>query len=77
MNEPDPSTTASKISRVTASAGNVTYATGRNISETVDRAAKLTAQRLHKPYSIEQLSRLLRKVYSWQRRQRIIGNNPS
>jgi PAS domain S-box-containing protein len=28
---------------------------------------------LHKPYSIEQLSRLLRKVAQWQRRKRIIG----
>ena len=28
---------------------------------------------LHKPYSIEQLSRLLRKVATWQRRQRILG----
>jgi PAS domain S-box-containing protein len=28
---------------------------------------------LHKPYSIEQLSRLLRKVATWQRRKRIIG----
>ena len=29
---------------------------------------------LHKPYSVEQLSRLLRKVASWQRRKRIIGS---
>ncbi len=28
---------------------------------------------LHKPYSIEQLSRLLRKVATWQRRQRILS----
>ena len=28
---------------------------------------------LHKPYSVEELSRLLRKVASWQRRKRIIG----
>ena len=28
---------------------------------------------LHKPYSIEQLSRILRKVATWQRRQRILG----
>jgi PAS domain S-box-containing protein len=28
---------------------------------------------LHKPYSIEQLSRLLRKVANWQRRSRILG----
>ncbi|MGW5840127.1 PAS domain-containing protein [Methylorubrum extorquens] len=28
---------------------------------------------LHKPYSVEQLSRLLRKVASWQRRRRMIG----
>ena len=28
---------------------------------------------LHKPYSIEQLSRLLRKVATWQRRKRIMG----
>jgi DNA-binding NtrC family response regulator len=28
---------------------------------------------LHKPYSIEQLSRLLRKVAQWQRRKRIVG----
>ena len=28
---------------------------------------------LHKPYSVEQLSRLLRKVAIWQRRKRIIG----
>jgi len=28
---------------------------------------------LHKPYSIEQLSRLLRKVATWQRRKRILG----
>lgn len=28
---------------------------------------------LHKPYSIEQLSRLLRKVATWKRRKRIIG----
>jgi PAS domain S-box-containing protein len=28
---------------------------------------------LHKPYSIEQLSRLLRKLAAWQRRKRIIG----
>ena len=28
---------------------------------------------LHKPYSVEQLSRLLRKVATWQRRRRIIG----
>ena len=28
---------------------------------------------LHKPYSIEQLSRLLRKVATWQRRKRIVG----
>ena len=28
---------------------------------------------LHKPYSVEQLSRLLRKVATWQRRKRIIG----
>ncbi|MCJ2050095.1 ATP-binding protein [Methylobacterium sp. J-070] len=28
---------------------------------------------LHKPYSIEQLSRLLRKVATWQRRRRILG----
>jgi DNA-binding NtrC family response regulator len=29
---------------------------------------------LHKPYSVEQLSRLLRKVATWQRRRRILGN---
>ncbi len=29
---------------------------------------------LHKPYSVEQLSRLLRKVATWQRRKRIIRN---
>ena len=28
---------------------------------------------LHKPYSVEQLSRLLRKVATWQRRRRILG----
>ncbi|MCJ2050023.1 PAS domain-containing protein [Methylobacterium sp. J-070] len=28
---------------------------------------------LHKPYSVEQLSRLLRKVATWQRRKRIMG----
>ena len=28
---------------------------------------------LHKPYSIEQFSRLLRKVANWQRRRRILG----
>lgn len=28
---------------------------------------------LHKPYSIEQLSRLLRKVANWQRRRRSLG----
>ncbi|MCE4226995.1 response regulator [Methylobacterium sp. C25] len=28
---------------------------------------------LHKPYSIEQLSRLLRKVENWKRRKRILG----
>lgn len=28
---------------------------------------------LHKPYSIEQLSRLLRKLATWQRRKRILG----
>jgi CheY-like chemotaxis protein len=28
---------------------------------------------LHKPYSVEQLSRLLRKVATWQRRKRILG----
>ena len=28
---------------------------------------------LHKPYSIEELSRLLRKVATWQRRKRILG----
>ena len=28
---------------------------------------------LHKPYSIEQLSRVLRKAATWQRRKRIIG----
>ena len=28
---------------------------------------------LHKPYSVEQLSRLLRKVATWQRRRRIVG----
>lgn len=28
---------------------------------------------LHKPYSVEQLSSLLRKVATWQRRKRIIG----
>ena len=27
---------------------------------------------LHKPYSIEQLSRVLRKVATWQRRRRIL-----
>jgi CheY-like chemotaxis protein len=30
---------------------------------------------LHKPYSVEQLSRLLRKVATWQRRKRIIGKS--
>ena len=30
---------------------------------------------LHKPYSVEQLARLLRKVATWQRRKRIIGNS--
>jgi hypothetical protein len=29
---------------------------------------------LHKPYSVEQLSRLLQKVATWQRRKRIISN---
>lgn len=29
---------------------------------------------LHKPNSIEQLLRLLRKVATWQRRRRIVGN---
>ncbi|MCJ2129578.1 PAS domain-containing protein [Methylobacterium sp. E-045] len=29
---------------------------------------------LHKPYSIENLSRLLRKVATWQRRKRIVGS---
>jgi len=29
---------------------------------------------LHKPYSVEQLSRLLPKVATWQRRKRILGN---
>ena len=28
---------------------------------------------LHKPYSVEQLSRLLRKVAKWQRRKRLLG----
>ena len=28
---------------------------------------------LHKPYSVEELSRLLRKVATWQRRKRIMG----
>ena len=28
---------------------------------------------LHKPYSVEQLSRLLRKVAAWQRRRRVLG----
>ena len=28
---------------------------------------------LHKPYSVEELSRLLRKVANWQRRKRIVG----
>ena len=28
---------------------------------------------LHKPYSVEQLSRLLRKVATWKRRKRIMG----
>ncbi len=28
---------------------------------------------LHKPYSVEQLSRLLRKVATWQRRKRVMG----
>lgn len=28
---------------------------------------------LHKPYSVEQLSRLLRKISTWQRRKRIMG----
>jgi CheY-like chemotaxis protein len=28
---------------------------------------------LHKPYSVEELSRLLRKVATWQRRKRILG----
>ena len=28
---------------------------------------------LHKPYSIEQLSRVLRKAATWQRRRRIMG----
>jgi len=27
----------------------------------------------HKPYAVEQLSRLLRKVATWQRRKRILG----
>lgn len=32
---------------------------------------------LHKPYSIKQLSRVLRKVATWQRRRRILaGSNP-
>jgi CheY-like chemotaxis protein len=29
---------------------------------------------LHKPYSVEDLSRLLRKVATWQRRRRILGD---
>ena len=31
---------------------------------------------LHKPYSVEELSRLLRKVATWQRRRRIMGRPP-
>jgi len=32
---------------------------------------------LHKPYSVEQLSRLLRKVATWQRRKRVMGKERS
>jgi YesN/AraC family two-component response regulator len=31
---------------------------------------------LQKPYSVEDLSRLLRKVATWQRRRRIMGRPP-
>lgn len=32
---------------------------------------------LHKPYSVEQLSRLLRKIATWQRRKRILSQKPT